>query len=341
MARLTARVGAEATRFSRIVDDLLDLSRIEAGATGSLSAVALSAVIDEAVEGFQEPAAARGIRLEVAPAGPALNVMANRRDLVSAVANLVDNAIKYSEPGRRGVRGRRSGEATARACGSGTKASASRDGTRSGSSSAFTVLTERGRAGLVGPGLVWLSSATWPRTTAATFLSILSKGRARLLRCGYLSPTKDIPVTEQVTVLLVEDEPSFVEALVVGLKREGFRVEVAYDGAEALDKFASVRPDLVLLDVMLPRVSGIDVCRTIRAAGSRTPIIMVTAKTSEIDTVVGLEVGADDYVSKPYRLRELVARMRAVLRRTPPPEEVPDDERRAGGRRPAPGPRAT
>ena len=132
-------------------------------------------------------------------------------------------------------------------------------------------------------------------------------------------------MTEQVTVLLVEDEPSFVEALVVGLKREGFRVEVAYDGAEALDKFASVRPDLVLLDVMLPRVSGIDVCRTIRAAGSRTPIIMVTAKTSEIDTVVGLEVGADDYVSKPYRLRELVARMRAVLRRTPPPEEVPDE----------------
>jgi two-component system sensor histidine kinase SenX3 len=99
VARLTARVGAEATRFSRIVDDLLDLSRIEAGATGSLSAVALSAVIDEAVEGFQEPAAARGIRLNVAPASAVLNVMANRRDLVSAVANLVDNAIKYSEPG--------------------------------------------------------------------------------------------------------------------------------------------------------------------------------------------------------------------------------------------------
>ncbi len=132
-------------------------------------------------------------------------------------------------------------------------------------------------------------------------------------------------MAEQVTVLLVEDEPSFVEALVVGLKREGFHVDVAYDGAEALDKFNTVHPDLVLLDVMLPRVSGIDVCRTIRAAGSRTPIIMVTAKTSEIDTVVGLEVGADDYVSKPYRLRELVARMRAVLRRTPSPDDVPEE----------------
>lgn len=132
-------------------------------------------------------------------------------------------------------------------------------------------------------------------------------------------------MAEQVTVLLVEDEPSFVEALVVGLKREGFRVEVAYDGAEALEKFAAVRPDVVLLDIMLPRVSGLDVCRTIRAGGSRTPIIMVTAKTSEIDTVVGLEVGADDYVSKPYRLRELVARMRAVLRRTPPSEEAAEE----------------
>ena len=119
----------------------------------------------------------------------------------------------------------------------------------------------------------------------------------------------------QPTVLIVEDEESFVEALVVGLKREGFLVKVARDGAEALDLFEAVRPDLVLLDVMLPKLSGIDVCREIRTRGSRVPIIMVTAKGAEIDTVVGLEVGADDYVTKPYRLRELVARMRAVLRR--------------------------
>ena len=117
-----------------------------------------------------------------------------------------------------------------------------------------------------------------------------------------------------VTVLVVEDEESFVEALEVGLKREGFRVKVARDGAEALDLFDAVRPDLVLLDVMLPKVSGIDVCRELRRR-STVPIIMVTAKGSEIDTVVGLEVGADDYVTKPYRLRELVARIRAVLRR--------------------------
>jgi two-component system response regulator RegX3 len=125
----------------------------------------------------------------------------------------------------------------------------------------------------------------------------------------------------QATILIVEDEESFVEALVVGLKREGFFVKVARDGAEALDLFDIVRPDLVLLDVMLPKVSGIDVCREIRTK-SRVPIIMVTAKGSEIDTVVGLEVGADDYVTKPYRLRELTARMRAVLRRAPREEET-------------------
>jgi two-component system, OmpR family, response regulator RegX3 len=117
-------------------------------------------------------------------------------------------------------------------------------------------------------------------------------------------------------VLLAEDEESFVEALAVGLTREGFDVTVARDGQEALRCFEAEEPDLVLLDLMLPKLSGIDVCRSIRSHSS-TPIIMVTAKGTEIDTVVGLEMGADDYVSKPYRLRELVARMRAVLRRAP------------------------
>jgi two-component system response regulator RegX3 len=119
----------------------------------------------------------------------------------------------------------------------------------------------------------------------------------------------------EATVLVVEDEESFIEALNVGLVREGFRVQVARDGVEALERFDAVRPDLVLLDVMLPRISGIDVCRELRKRSS-VPIIMVTAKGSEIDTVVGLEVGADDYVTKPYRVRELIARMRAVMRRS-------------------------
>jgi two-component system response regulator RegX3 len=126
-------------------------------------------------------------------------------------------------------------------------------------------------------------------------------------------------VPEPPTVLVIEDEESFIEALVVGLKREGFLVTVARDGIEGLAMFDRVRPDLVLLDIWLPHKSGIDVCRELRLR-TRVPIIMVTAKSSEIDTVVGLEVGADDYVTKPYRLRELVARMRAVLRRSPSAE---------------------
>lgn len=119
----------------------------------------------------------------------------------------------------------------------------------------------------------------------------------------------------QELVLIIEDEEAYIDALTVGLTKEGFRVEVARDGAEGLARFDELEPDLVLLDLMLPRISGVDVCRVIRTR-SDVPIIMVTAKSAELDTVVGLEVGADDYVTKPYRVRELVARMRAVMRRS-------------------------
>ena len=115
-------------------------------------------------------------------------------------------------------------------------------------------------------------------------------------------------------VLLVEDEAAYVAGLVPSLTQEGFEVDVARSGTEALDRFSAKTPDLVLLDLMLPGVSGLDVCRTIRTK-SNVPIIMVTAKADETDVVIGLELGADDYVTKPYRVRELVARMRTALRR--------------------------
>jgi two-component system response regulator RegX3 len=117
-------------------------------------------------------------------------------------------------------------------------------------------------------------------------------------------------------ILVVDDEQSYRDALSVALQREGFSVDTAADGVEAIQRFEASKPALVLLDVMLPKVSGIDVCRELRSR-SRVPIIMVTARNAEIDAVVGLEVGADDYVSKPFRLRELIARVRAALRRVP------------------------
>jgi two-component system response regulator RegX3 len=121
-------------------------------------------------------------------------------------------------------------------------------------------------------------------------------------------------------ILVVDDEQSYRDALAIALQREGFLVDTASDGPEALARFDAARPALVLLDVMLPKISGIDVCRELRTR-SRVPIIMVTAKTAEIDAVVGLEVGADDYVTKPFRLRELIARVRVALRRVPLADE--------------------
>lgn len=115
-------------------------------------------------------------------------------------------------------------------------------------------------------------------------------------------------------ILIIEDEISFSEALSFLLEKEGYSTVVAETGKQGLDAFKSDNFDLVLLDLMIPEVSGIDVCRTIRAT-SAVPIIMLTAKDSEIDKVVGLELGADDYVTKPYSSRELVARIKAVLRR--------------------------
>jgi two-component system response regulator RegX3 len=122
-------------------------------------------------------------------------------------------------------------------------------------------------------------------------------------------------------VLVVEDEESFSDALSYMLRREGFEVAVAADGHEALASFDRTGADLVLLDVMLPGLSGTEVCRQLRQK-SNVPIIMVTARDSEVDKVVGLELGADDYVTKPFSSRELVARVRAVLRRGSESDEL-------------------
>ena len=122
-------------------------------------------------------------------------------------------------------------------------------------------------------------------------------------------------------ILVVEDEESFRDALSYMLRKEGFEIHLAETGPAALDAFDRHGADLVLLDLMLPGLSGTEVCRALRAR-SNVPVIMLTAKDSEVDKVVGLELGADDYVTKPYSTRELVARIRAVLRRHGEPDEL-------------------
>jgi two-component system response regulator RegX3 len=131
-------------------------------------------------------------------------------------------------------------------------------------------------------------------------------------------------------ILVVEDEESLADTVRYNLEREGYSVAVASDGRKALDRFRSDGPSLVILDLMLPEMSGLDVCRQIRQI-SNVPIIMVTAKDSEADKVAGLEIGADDYVTKPFSVRELVSRVRAHLRRAGMRAAEPEDDVLSGG----------
>ena len=116
------------------------------------------------------------------------------------------------------------------------------------------------------------------------------------------------------TILVVDDEKNIVQLVRLYLNKEGFRVEAAYDGAQALEKARTLRPDLIVLDIMMPEPDGIAVCKELRKT-SNVPIILLTARDDDIDRIVGLELGADDYVTKPFNPRELVARVKAVLRR--------------------------
>ncbi len=127
---------------------------------------------------------------------------------------------------------------------------------------------------------------------------------------------------DSATILLVDDEESLQKLLTFPLERDGFRVVPAHDGEEALDRFASERVDLVVLDVMLPKLDGLEVCRRLRATSS-VPILMLTARDDELDKVLGLELGADDYMTKPFSVREFRSRVRALLRRASAPRHEP------------------
>src|SRR5262244_1223839 len=125
-------------------------------------------------------------------------------------------------------------------------------------------------------------------------------------------------------ILIVEDEPNMVAGLRDNFEFEGYQVITAPDGVAGLERALSDSPDLVILDVMMPRMSGLDVCKQLKAKRPSLPIIMLTARGQEVDKVVGLELGADDYVTKPFSIRELMARVKAVLRRAAPHSEAPE-----------------
>src|SRR5262245_41164297 len=128
-------------------------------------------------------------------------------------------------------------------------------------------------------------------------------------------------------VLVIEDDPAILRGLVDNLKFEGYEVISASDGQTGYQLHRSQKPDLVVLDLMLPRMSGLELCRKLRAEGVQTPILMVTARSEEADRLIGLDLGADDYVTKPFSVRELMARVRALLRRSQHQAGLPDELR--------------
>jgi DNA-binding response OmpR family regulator len=134
-----------------------------------------------------------------------------------------------------------------------------------------------------------------------------------------------LPMPDSSTILLVDDEDAVQKLLAFPLERDGFRVVQARDGEEALERFAAERIDLVVLDLMLPKLDGLEVCKRLRASSS-VPIIMLTARDDELDKVLGLELGADDYITKPFSIREFRSRVRALLRRASTPPQAAEDE---------------
>ncbi|MBR3704647.1 MAG: response regulator transcription factor [Oscillospiraceae bacterium] len=136
---------------------------------------------------------------------------------------------------------------------------------------------------------------------------------------------------EKKTVLIVEDEKSIVDILRFNLEKEGYRCVAAYDGEAGLNAALSENPDLILLDVMLPKMIGFDVCRVLREKGNNVPVIILTAREEEEDKVLGLEIGADDYITKPFSMRELLARVKANIRRTVMQSAVAETEKEKTG----------
>ena len=283
--------------MQRTIDDLLELSPLSCGAA-AMDMVPIAQVIDEARARAEAAAEHHHIKVTVVNSPVELHAVGSHRQLVSAVANLLENAVKYSDTGSEVVVESRLQdgwiEIVVTDTGVGIPIATS--------IASSAVLSRRPGAAATRAVPGWPIDSTRRRTNLVRSpCNREGEGSTFTMRAGGgVVPSRWCSWSRRAELR---------QALTIGLNREGFRVVSVTDGFEAVQRFDDVAPDIVLLDVMLPKLSGIDVCRQLRKR-SHVPIIMVTAKGAEIDTVVGLEVGADDYITKPYRMREVVARMR-------------------------------
>ena len=345
--RFAGRMQHEGNRLGRLVAELIELSRLQgAEPLPPPAIVEVDDVVAEAVDRTRLAAESAGITV-VAGGERRLTVRGSESQLVTALVNLVDNAVAYSPVGTRVAVGtrRRDGQveisvsdqgigiaeggprARLRALlpvRPGALAGDRRHRARAGDRQARRHQPRRRGLGLERGGLRARPSPCGCRRRRADPATRPPRP-ARPGGGAAGAPADQGPPRRQerdrvTRVLVVEDEESFSEALSYMLRREGFEVAVAATGPDALSQFDRAGADLVLLDLMLPGLSGTEVCRTLRQR-SNVPVIMLTARDSEIDKVVGLELGADDYVTKPFSSRELVARIRAVLRRRGEPED--------------------
>ena len=334
--RFAGRMRQEASRLTKLAQDLITLSRIQAAEPiPDPIPVDVALVVAEALDRCRMKASAHGIEL-AADGDPGLVVMGDEDLLVNALRNLLENAVAYSPEKTRVV------VTTHRVADDAAEISVTDQGIGIPARDLeriferfYRVDPARSRADRrdrAGPGHRQARDRRARRQGHGR-----EQGRRRVhvhpaaadcespTRCGRELPATSTIICQggrEVTrVLVVEDEESFSDALSYMLRKEGFEVAVCPTGPDALETFDRDGADLVLLDLMLPGLPGSEVCRTLRER-STVPVIMLTAKDSEIDKVVGLELGADDYVTKPFSSRELVARMRAVLRRRGEPEDA-------------------
>ena len=342
--RFAGRMRTESERLARLVQQIIELSRLQGDDPLDEPAdVQVDKIVARAIDENVTDAKTRHIQL-IHNGTQGLVLLGNREQVAVAVSNLVANAVTYSPEGSTVVVSATGHESAVDLSvtdrGIGIPANEldriferfyrvdparhrSTGGTGLGLSIVKHVAASHG-----GEVRVWSVEGQ-----GSTFTLTLPRKPGRLAGTGPRHRLQSSPGTptntegDRVTrVLVVEDEESYSDALAYMLRKEGFEVALAATGPDALTEFDRAGADIVLLDLMLPGLPGTEVCRRIRQT-SNVPVIMVSAKDDEVDKVVGLELGADDYITKPYSPRELVARIRAVLRRGVEPDLAPADPR--------------